>query len=57
LENAYNTVLSNNNHIFIIDVETTGLPIRSSYNSIPDPSSFQLYKNARVIEIAYKIYE
>lgn len=44
--------------VLIFDVETTGLPIRESvYKRIPDPRKYELYNDARVVELAYKMYD
>jgi len=56
LEEAYKNAMIKDKFM-IIDVETSGLPIRKSFYSTPDPSMIDLYKNARIVEIAYIIYD
>jgi DNA polymerase-3 subunit alpha len=42
----------------VFDVETTGLPVRESmYRRFPDPKNYTAYNHARVVELAYKIFD
>lgn len=41
----------------VFDTETSGLPIMKSFNNYHPPNHFEYYKNARLIEIAYIIYD
>lgn len=43
--------------IFVFDTETTGLPQDCAMFSFPDPSQSELYKNARLVEIACVLYD
>ena len=44
--------------VLVFDVETTGLPMRESlYKRIPDPRKYELYNEARIVELAYKMYD
>jgi DNA polymerase III epsilon subunit-like protein len=44
--------------VLVFDVETTGLPVRESlYKRMPDPKKFEFYNEARIVELAYKIFD
>lgn len=44
--------------VLVFDVETTGLPVRESvYRRTPDPKKYELYNEARIVELAYKMYD
>lgn len=54
-------MLNNDTIIFVmntlfIDVETTGLPENRGFNNYHHPSKLFYYKNSRLIELAYIIY-
>jgi DNA polymerase-3 subunit alpha len=42
----------------VFDVETTGLPIRESmYRRFPSPKNYHAFDHARVVELAYKVFD
>lgn len=42
----------------VFDVETTGLPVRESmYRRFPDPKKYHAFDTARVVELAYKVFD
>lgn len=41
----------------VFDTETTGLPLRKSYYEYYSPKDFGFYENARVIQLAWLIFE
>ena len=47
-----NSIISNPNYIIVIDTETTGL-----FNRNANPENYELFNNARVVEIAWEIFK
>ena len=47
-----NIVASTQDYIIVIDTETTGL-----FNRNANPENYELYNNARIVEIAWEIYK
>lgn len=41
----------------VLDTETTGLPLRKGFNNYYSPNLVNKYKNSRVIELAYIIFD
>ena len=47
----------NNKRYMVVDTETTGLPERSSIGSLPQYNDLDKYKNARMIQICWAIFD
>ena len=44
-------------YTLVFDTETTGLPTMKRFNVYHEPSLVNYYKNSRIIELAYIIYD